>query len=122
MHRLLTAERPWQGGIIEEPAVIPAKGGGWWLFYSGNFFDKPEYATGLAWCSSLAGPCRETSDGPYLDTPALQQQNQFAPGGLDTFRDGNGALWAVFDTWNRPTRNGRFRCCRSIQLAQILSA
>ena len=120
-HRLLTAGLPWQGGIIEEPAVIPAADGGWWLFYSANFFDLPEYATGLAYCPNIEGPCRDTSDEPFLATPALHQENQFAPGGLETFRDANGSLWAVFDTWNRPTRDGRFYCCRSLQLAPVLS-
>jgi beta-xylosidase len=121
-HRLLTAGPPWQGGIVEEPAVIPATGGGWWLFYSANSFDKPEYATGLAYCPTLDGPCRETSDAPFLATPALRQEQQFAPGGLDTVLDANGDRWALFDTWNRPTRNGRFRCCRSLQLAEVLSS
>jgi len=121
-HRLLSADQPWQDGIVEEPAVLPATGGGWWLFYSANAFDKPEYATGLAYCSSLDGPCRATSDGPFLATPALRQDRQFAPGGLETFSDGDGQRWAVFDTWNRPPRNGRFRCCRSLQIAPVRSA
>lgn len=121
-HRLLAASRPWQGDIVEEPAMIPATGGGWWLFYSGNVFDRPEYATGVAFCSTVGGPCREAGDGPFLATPALGQENQFAPGGLDTFRGADGRLWAVFDTWNRPPRDGRFRCCRSLQLAEVLSA
>jgi len=121
-HRLLTAGQPWQGDIVEEPAMIAATGGGWWLFYSGNFFDRPEYATGLAYCPTVQGPCREAQDGPFLATPALQQEKQFAPGGLETFRDAHGDLWAVFDTWNRPTRNGRYYCCRSLQLARVLSA
>jgi beta-xylosidase len=120
-HRLLTANRPWQDNIIEEPAVTPAADGGWWLFYSGSLFDTPTYATGLAYCRDLEGPCRDTSDRPFLATPALKEQGQFAPGGLETFRDAHGALWAVFDTWNRPTRNGRFRCCRSVQLAPVRS-
>jgi hypothetical protein len=121
-HQLLTADLAWQGGIVEEPAVIPADNGGWWLFYSGNFFDRPEYATGLAYCRTLEGPCRDQGDGPFLATAALRQEKQFAPGGLETFHDAAGARWAVFDTWNRPTRNGRFYCCRSLQLARVLSA
>jgi hypothetical protein len=121
-HRLLSATQAWQGGIVEEPAVIPAAAGGWWLFYSGNSFDRPEYATGLAYCAKLEGPCREFGNGPFLTTASLLQQNQFAPGGLETFRDARGALWAVFDTWNRPTRNGRFYCCRSLQLAPVISS
>ncbi len=122
IHRLLTADAPWQGGIIEEPAVIPAADGGWWLFYSGNFFDEPEYATGLAYCPSFDGPCSPAQQGPFLTTAQLNQPKQSAPGGLETFTDGKGGVWAVFDTWNRPTRNGRFYCCRSLQLAPILSS
>jgi len=118
-HRLLTARRSWQENIIEEPAMIPSSDGGWWLFYSGSGFDTPTYSTGLAYCPDLDGRCHDTSDRPYLTTQALHQQGQYAPGGLETFRDGHGALWAVFDTWNRPTRNGRFRCCRSLQLAPV---
>ena len=120
-HRLLSAVRPWQDKIVEEPAVIPAGDGGWWLFYSGSLFDRPTYATGVAYCAELEGPCREVSDGPFLTTASLGEDGQYAPGGLETFRDGQGDLWVVFDTWNRPTRNGRFRCCRALQLAPVLS-
>src|SRR5581483_2821399 len=118
-HRLLAARQAWQRNIIEEPAVIPAGGGGWWLFYSGSLFDTPAYATGLAYCRDLDGPCRETTARPFLTTAALHEQGQYAPGGLETFRDGHGLLWAVFDTWNRPARNGVFRCCRALQLAPV---
>jgi beta-xylosidase len=116
-HRLLTADRPWQDGVIENPAMLPASRGGWWLFYSGNRFDSPAYATGLAWCQRLAGPCREVSDHPFLaGSPTLQ-----SPGGMDFFRDAAGRRWAAFATWNRPPRHGRFFCCRSVELAPILS-
>ena len=107
--------------MIEEPAAVPAADGGWWLFYSGNHFDLPAYATGLAYCIDLAGPCREVSRDPFLTTAALAEAGQSAPGGLETFRAADGRLWAVFDTWNRPARNGRFRCCRSLQLAPVSS-
>jgi Glycosyl hydrolases family 43 len=120
-HRLLTAQRSWQGNIIEEPAAVPASDGGWWLFYSGSGFDTPTYATGLAYCADLESPCRDMSDRPFLTTTGLKEEGQYAPGGLETFRGRDGALWAVFDTWNRPIRNGRFRCCRALQLAPVLS-
>ncbi|HEY4410195.1 MAG TPA: glycoside hydrolase family 43 protein [Acidimicrobiia bacterium] len=120
-HRLLAGTQRWQDHVIEEPAAVPAAGGGWWLFYSGNHFDTPEYATGLAWCERLEGPCREVSRGPFLTTAGLGATGQFAPGGLETFRDARGALWAVFDTWNRPPRDGRFRCCRALELAPVRS-
>jgi beta-xylosidase len=117
-HRLLTASAPWQGGIVENPAVIPATDGGWWLFYSGNRFDVTAYATGVAWCATIRGPCEEAQPGPFLASEGARQ----APGGLETFRDGNGELWAIFHTWNRPARNGRFFCCRSLYVARVLSS
>jgi hypothetical protein len=116
-HRLLTADRAWQGGVIENPALIRASTAGWWLFYSGNRFDVAAYATGLAWCPTIAGPCQETSNGPFLSGA----ETQYSPGGLDFFRDGRGGLWAAFATWNRPPRNGRFFCCRSLDVALVLS-
>jgi len=117
-HRLLTADEPWQSGIIENPALLQASGGGWWLFYSGNRFDAAAYATGLAYCPTLAGPCRETSRRPFLATTGAATQH--APGGLDFFRDVHGTVWAALATWNRPPRNGRFYCCRSLDIAQVL--
>jgi len=117
-HRLLTSDEPWQGGIIENPALLQASQGGWWLFYSGNKFDVAAYATGLAWCPSLTGPCRETSTRPFLAGAG----NQYSPGGLDLFTDAGGRRWAAFATWNRPARRGRFYCCRSVQLALVLSS
>ena len=122
VRRLLSADEPWQGGIIENPALLHAAGGGWWLFYSGNRFDVPAYATGLAYCPTLAGACRETSRRPFLaGTFPATTGTQFAPGGLDFFRDVHGMLWAALATWNRPPRNGRFYCCRSLDIAPVLN-
>lgn len=120
-HRLLGSNEAWQGGIVEEPAAVRASGGGWWLFYSGNAFDRAGYAIGVAFCPTLEGPCRDLGPDSLLGTAGLGEQGQYAPGGLETFRDAHGALWAVFDTWNRPPRNGIFYCCRSLQLAPITS-
>jgi beta-xylosidase len=117
-HRLLDAAQPWQGGVIEEPAMVRAGDGGWWLFYSGNRFDSADYATGLAYCQRLEGPCRDTSQRPF---PLVTSPGQHSPGGLEVFRGTDGSLWAVYDTWNRPSRNGRFYCCRSVQMAPIRS-
>ena len=114
-HRLLTADRSWQGGVIENPALLRASAGGWWLFYSGNQFDLAAYGTGLAYCPTLSGPCQETADKPFLAGTAAQ----FSPGGLDFFTDSKGATWAMFATWSRPPRNGRFYCCRPVSIARV---
>jgi hypothetical protein len=116
-HRLLTADRPWQAGIVENPAMISAAGGGWWLFYSGNRFDRAAYATGLAWCRSLQGPCREATTGPFLSGTAVG----FSPGGVDFFRASDGEVWAAFATWSRPSRGGQFFRCRQLDIAPVLS-
>jgi beta-xylosidase len=117
-HQLLVADQPWEGGVIEEPALIPATKGGWWLFYSGNLWDLAAYGTGLAYCPRIEGPCRKTGSGPVLATAA----GQASPGGLETFVDTKGARWVVYATWNRPPRNGRFYCCRSLDLAPVRAA
>jgi hypothetical protein len=118
-HRLLTADRAWQGGVIENPAVLRASSG-WWLFYSGNRFDNAAYATGLAWCPSLAGPCRETANRPFLAGNSVDA-GQFSAGGLDFLRGPGGQVLAAFATWNRPPRHGRFFCCHSLDIASVLS-
>jgi len=117
-HRLLTADLAWQGGIVENPALLPAPSGGWWLFYSGNMFDRAAYGTGVAWCPRLVGPCRETGSGPFLSG----SPTQYSPGGLDFFRDPGGHLWAAFATWDRPPRDGVFHCCRTLDIAPVVSA
>jgi beta-xylosidase len=117
-HRLLVADQQWEGGVIEEPAMLPASRGGWWLFYSGNVWDVAAYGTGLAYCPRIDGPCTKTASGPVLQT----RNGQASPGGLETFVDAHGTRWAVYATWNRPARNGRFYCCRSLDLARVTSS
>jgi hypothetical protein len=94
-HRLLTATRPWQQGIIEGPAMLAAKGGGWWLFFSGGAWQSGSYGTGVAWCRSLSGPCTEAGDRPLLGSTT----GAVSPGGLETFLATDGRLWASFSTF-----------------------
>ncbi len=114
-HALLSADQPWQQGVIEEPAAVPNSRGGWWLFYSGNFYNGPGYAIGIASCRTLTTPCVDRSKTPY----AASVPGQRSPGGLETFTDLQGHLRAVFDTWTRPTENGHYDCCRAIDLANL---
>jgi beta-xylosidase len=114
-HALLGADEPWQHGIVEEPAVVAASSGGWWLFYSGDGYDQPGYSVGLAWCRDLQTRCAETADRPLL----VSTGDQRSPGGLEVFHRPDGRLAVVFDTWNRPPRNGRYYCCRSIDIAPL---
>jgi beta-xylosidase len=112
---LLSAGLAWQRGVVEEPAAVPASRGGWWLFYSGDSYDQPGYAIGLAYCRSLTAPCVETADHPLRSTTG----SQLSPGGLEIFQRPDGSTEAVFDTWSRPPRDGRYRCCRNVDIASL---
>jgi hypothetical protein len=119
-NRLLGADEPWQKGIVESPAMLAASKGGWWLFYSGGFWRSRDYATGLAYCATIEGPCRETSTAPFL----ASGPTELSPGGLDTFIDSRGTVWASFSTFvfrTNPRRPGRFFPDRVLDIAPILS-
>ncbi len=94
-HRLLAVDRDWQRGIVEGPAMLPRTDGGWWLFYAAGAWQSGSYGTGVAVCDTVAGPCRPTSPGPLLSS----RPGAVSPGGLETFRDLDGRLRAVFSTF-----------------------
>jgi beta-xylosidase len=65
-HQLLYTARPWEGSVIENPAMIQY-GSRWYLFYSGNNMLTSAYATGYALCRGPLGPCRRPNvAGPLL--------------------------------------------------------
>jgi hypothetical protein len=117
--RLLGADQAWEHGIIEGPAMLADTRGGWWLFYSGGTWQSDTYDTGVAWCVTVAGPCREPARTPLLaSTPTA-----VSPGGLDTFVDHRGQLWASYSAF--PTRpanaNAAMASPRVLELAPVLS-
>ena len=91
-HRILGADGAWTGGIIEAPAMVPSRGGGYWLFFSGGRWDSGSYGTGLAHCQAVSGPCTDVGSGPFLRTSS----RLISPGGLDTVMARNGPRWAAF--------------------------
>jgi beta-xylosidase len=118
--RLIGASASWTQGIIEAPAMIPASGGGYWLFYSGGGWDSSRYGTGLARCTAVTGPCSDVNSRAYLATSS----SLISPGGLDTFRARDGGLWAAFTAlvlvpseWHP----GRYYYNRVLDIAPILS-
>jgi beta-xylosidase len=118
---LLSASLGWQQGNIEGPAMLPAGERGWWLFYSAGSWRTANYATGVAFCSSLHGPCREVQDHPWLpSTPALR-----TPSGLDTFRDAKGRTWVAFTSTvavESRRRPGHFFTNRVLNVAPMITS
>ena len=91
-YALLSTRERWEGGTIENPAVV-RYGGRLYLFYSGNSYKTARYATGYAVCRAVTGPCtrkgRLLSSGPYLA----------GPGGATPFFDRAGRLRLVYHAW-----------------------
>jgi beta-xylosidase len=62
---LLHTALPWEGPIVEAPAMTLVDGR-FHLFYSGNRWETSSYAVGHAVCEGPAGPCRRSSAGAVL--------------------------------------------------------
>ncbi len=72
--------------------------GGWWLFYSGNKWQGPNYATGYAKCASALGPCTKVQADPLLKNTGVI----LSPGGTSAFVDTDGRLRLAFHYWTYP--------------------
>ena len=116
---LIRADQRWEHGIIEGPAMLAATRGGWWLFYSGGTWQSDTYDTGVAWCRTISGPCRHTSDTPLLASTATA----VSPGGFDTFVDGRGRLWASYSAFpSRPAdTEAAMAMDRVLEIAQVVA-
>jgi beta-xylosidase len=90
--RILEADQPWEGRIVEAPDMELDDRGRYWLFYSGNWFNQPAYAIGVARCEGPAGPCTKPFDGPWL---ASNDQGA-GPGEASLVTDAGGATWILY--------------------------
>jgi hypothetical protein len=90
---LLTPDEPWQGTIVEAPDMVEVDGA-YWVVYSANWFNQPDYAVGAARCAGPAGPCQDTSTVPLL---ASNLQGQ-GPGEASVFHDDAG-VWMLYSPW-----------------------
>jgi beta-xylosidase len=91
--RILEADQPWEGRIVEAPQLVRVRGR-YWLFYSGNWFNQPGYGIGVAECTSPTGPCRKPLDHPWLGSNAQGQ----GPGESSLFHDRDG-WWILYGPW-----------------------
>jgi hypothetical protein len=93
-HMLLVTDQAWEGPIIENPAMVAADGS-YWLLYSGNRWQSPDYAVGWATCESPAGPCTKPWTGPLFGSA----DGAAGPGGVELFTDIDGELWMAYHAW-----------------------
>jgi beta-xylosidase len=90
---LMQPDEPWQGTIVEAPDMVKV-GGSYWVVYSGNWFNRPEYAIGAARCVGPAGPCGDTSPAPLLGS----NSQGAGPGEASLYQDPSG-VWLLYSPW-----------------------
>lgn len=91
---LLATAQPWEGTVIENPALVRS-GAQYWLFYSANNYDTSRYAIGVATCSSPLGACARV-----YSTPIIASRGSMAgPGGPFPFRTSAGTTQLAFSAW-----------------------
>ena len=86
----MAAEQPWEGRIVEAPQMVRASGH-YWLFYSGNWFNRPTYGIGVAECQGPAGPCRKPSASAWLSS----NRQGAGPGESFVYEDAKG-WWILY--------------------------
>ncbi|GAA1501830.1 glycoside hydrolase family 43 protein [Nocardioides humi] len=97
---LLTLERAWEGDTIENPSMVQFRGVTY-LFYSGNSWERADYATGYAICAGPEGPCvRQNRGDPLLSTAAT---GRLGPGGASAFVD-HKSLRLIYHAWDQVGR------------------
>lgn len=111
-YEVLTFQGGWEGDTIENPSMITFRDVTY-LFYSGNYYTGPDYATGYAICEGPAGPCGRPSDRPLLDTATT---GRIGPGGATAFVDDH-SLRLAYHAWE-PGQVGQVRRLRIAGLWQ----
>jgi hypothetical protein len=91
-HRLIGASQPWEGGLVEGPAMLESNGH-FWLFYSANQWGTDHYGIGIAQCSSVIGSCTKPLSHAWLSSSGGSQTDP-GPGGEEFFQAG-GLVWMV---------------------------
>jgi beta-xylosidase len=91
---LTTIKQPWEGSIIENPAMIRYRGR-FYLFYSANSYASTRYATGYLICKTGHGPCTRPRKTPLMATGKYLA----GPGGPTPFVDKAGQLRLAYHAW-----------------------
>ena len=93
-HFLAKVAQPWEGSIIENPAMIRYKKR-YYLFYSANSYASTRYAIGYLICKSWKGGCKRPRKHPLLHTTG----SIAGPGGPAPFVDPKGRLRLGYHAW-----------------------
>ncbi len=92
---LAKISQPWEGSIIENPAMIGFKDR-YYLFYSANSYASTRYAIGYLICKSFKGDCHKPRKKPLIAT----RWAIAGPGGPAPFLDHRGKLRLGYHAWD----------------------
>ena len=95
--RLIQKDQAWEEPLIENPTMHFYEGK-YYLLYSANWYEGPNYAVGYAVCDSPIGPCTKPQEMPIL----VSAGRHVGPGGASFFTDGEGSLWLAYHAWIVP--------------------
>ncbi|MFP2958414.1 glycoside hydrolase family 43 protein [Myxococcus sp. 1LA] len=91
---LISNNLSWEGGVVEAPWVV-ARGGYYYLFYSGNAYYNSTYAVGVARATSPLGPYTK------LGSPILKTGGGWTgPGHNSVVTGPRGDMYMVYHAWN----------------------
>jgi putative cell wall-binding protein/GH43 family beta-xylosidase len=111
---ILEADQPWEYPLIENPSMVNV-GDRYWLFYSGQLWDTPEYAIGYASCLTPTGPCDKPPNRPLL----VSSGQVAGPGAPELFVDKAGARWIAYHAWTAGKVGYRTGGIRTLRLRRI---
>ena len=112
---LLQRDRAWEAPLIEGPSMVKAAGK-YYLFYSANWWESPNYAIGYAVCQGPLGPCeKRTTDRPLV----ASSNGALGPGGQEFMTDEKGQLWMAYHAWSHPTVGYANGGARSLRMTPV---
>jgi beta-xylosidase len=94
--RLESNDEVWEGSVVEAPSMVK-HADRYYLFFSGNSFDNPNYAVGYAICESVTGPCNDAEENPILKS-YLRPPPVIGPGHQYVLQVGD-ETWIFYHAW-----------------------
>ncbi|PFG41490.1 glycosyl hydrolase family 43 [Isoptericola jiangsuensis] len=94
---LMRNDLPWQGAVVEAPAMVEHDGR-FYLYFAANDYYGGRYRTGWAVADSVTGPF-DVAEAELLTSEDFAGE-VVGPGGLDAFDDRHGRPTVMFHGWD----------------------
>lgn len=104
---LIQNDQRWEGKVIEAPFMWK-HAGRYYLFYSGNSYQSPEYAVGYAVADHITGPYHKHPQSVLKSDGAV-----VGPGACCIVRGPNDTEWMLYHSWNKE------RTYRAMSIAEL---